>query len=84
MAAAEEPHAFHTVEDVAQALHISTKTVRRRIKEGAIRKVPLGGRLVRISSGELRRLATAAPSGPPDQDCHSINALENIMTRVVK
>jgi excisionase family DNA binding protein len=55
VAAAEAP-VFHTVEAVAKALHTSTKTIRRRIKEGVIRKVPMGGRLVRISSEELRRL----------------------------
>jgi len=51
---------LHTVEEVAARLRVSTKTVRRRVKDGTIRTVPIGGRLVRISSEELRRLL----SGP--------------------
>jgi excisionase family DNA binding protein len=51
---------LHTVEEVAARLRVSTKTIRRRIKDGTIRTVPIGGRLVRISSDELRRLL----SGP--------------------
>jgi len=51
---------LHTVEEVAARLRVSAKTVRRRIKDGTIRSVPIGGRLVRISPDELRRL----PSGP--------------------
>lgn len=51
---------LYTVEEVAARLRMSTKTVRRRIKDGTIRTVPMGGRLVRISSDELRRLL----SGP--------------------
>ena len=49
---------LHTVEEVAARLRVSTKTVRRRIKDGAIRTLPVGGRLVRISSNELRRLVS--------------------------
>jgi excisionase family DNA binding protein len=51
---------LHTVAEVAARLKVSTKTVRRRIKDGTIRTVPIGGRLLRISSDELRRLI----SGP--------------------
>jgi excisionase family DNA binding protein len=51
---------LHTIEEVAKELRVSTKTVRRRIRDGIIRTVPIGGRLVRISSDELRRLL----SGP--------------------
>ena len=56
----DEPPTFHTVEEVARMLGVSTKTVNRRIRDGLIRKVPMGGRLVRISSAELQRLASAA------------------------
>ena len=49
---------LHTVEEVAARLRVSTKTVRRRIKDGTIRTLPVGGRLVRISSNELRRLVS--------------------------
>ena len=59
--AAEGPPVFHTVAVVARTLGISTRTVGRRIREGVIRKVPMGGRLVRISSAELQRLAADAP-----------------------
>jgi excisionase family DNA binding protein len=55
---------FHTVEEVARVLRVSTKTVDRRIKAGGIIKVPMGGRLVRISSAELQRLAANAPLKP--------------------
>jgi len=50
--------ALHTVEDLAAWLRVSTKTIRRRIKDGTIRTVPIGGRLLRISSDELLRLVT--------------------------
>ncbi len=62
---AEDPAAgpvvFHTVGEVARTLGVSPKTVGRRIRDGFIRKVAMGGRLVRISSTELRRLAADAP-----------------------
>jgi excisionase family DNA binding protein len=45
-----------TIGEVAAALRTSEKTVRRRIKDGTIRKVAMGGRLVRVTSGELARL----------------------------
>jgi excisionase family DNA binding protein len=61
---AAPPIVFHTVEEVALTLDVSSKTIARRIREGVIRKVPLGGRLVRISSAELQRLAAAAPLRP--------------------
>lgn len=48
-----------TLDEVAAALGMSRKSVQRRIKAGVIRTVPLGGRLVRISSDELRRLTTS-------------------------
>jgi excisionase family DNA binding protein len=56
-AAAAGPPVFHTVGQVARALGVSPKTVQRRIRDGVIRKVAMGGRLVRIPSSELRRLA---------------------------
>jgi excisionase family DNA binding protein len=64
-AAAETPPVFHTVEAVARALGVSPKTIHRRIRDGVIRKVAMGGRLVRISSAELRRLAADAPFRTP-------------------
>jgi excisionase family DNA binding protein len=54
-----------TIAEVAAALRMSQKSVRRRIKAGVIRTVPIGGRLVRISSDELRRLAAGAPLVTP-------------------
>jgi excisionase family DNA binding protein len=48
-----------TVAEFAAALRMSEKSIRRRIKDGVIRKAPTGGRLVRISSDELRRLLEA-------------------------
>jgi excisionase family DNA binding protein len=46
-----------TIGEVATALRVSQKTVQRRIKDGTIRKVAMGGRSVRIPSDELRRLS---------------------------
>jgi len=46
-----------TIGEVAAALRVSRKTVQRRIRDGTIRTVAMGGRLVRISSDELLRLS---------------------------
>jgi len=50
-----------TLGQVAARLRMSEKSVRRRIKSGAIRTAPTGGRLVRISSDELLRLTASGP-----------------------
>lgn len=50
-----------TIGEVAVRLRMSKKSVQRRIKSGVIRTAPTGGRLVRISSDELLRLATGPP-----------------------
>jgi len=61
-----------TIVQVAKLLQMNPKSVQRRIKAGVIRKVPFGGRLVRISSDELRRLTSgglvldAAKNDDPD------------------
>ena len=54
----DEPTApsLFTIGEVAAWLRVDERTVRRRIKDGSIRKVPLGGRAVRISSEEMARL----------------------------
>ena len=65
---APEPHpqpVLLTVPEVAAWLRTSEKTVRRRIKSGLIRVAPTGGRLVRISSDELRRLTAGNPPEAP-------------------
>ncbi len=46
-----------TIAEVARHYRISERTVRRRIKDGTIRKALSQGRLVRISGEELRRLS---------------------------
>ena len=48
---------FLTIAEVARHLRTSERTIRRRIKDGTIRKVSISGRLVRISIDELNRLA---------------------------
>jgi excisionase family DNA binding protein len=54
-----------TIGEVAARLRMSEKSVRRRIKDGVILVAPTGGRLVRISSDEVRRLTTGgAPEEP--------------------
>jgi excisionase family DNA binding protein len=58
MSEAERPRpVFYTVAEVSSQCKVSERTVRRWIKAGTLSKVPLPGRLVRISSDELRRLA---------------------------
>jgi excisionase family DNA binding protein len=57
-----------TIGEVAAQLRMSEKTVRRRIKDGTIRKVQLGGRVVRIASDELIRLAAGDPPTAPGND----------------
>jgi excisionase family DNA binding protein len=54
-----------TIGEVAAALRMSEKSIRRRIRDGVIRTAPTGGRLVRISSGELHRLAAGEPPEAP-------------------
>ena len=49
--------AFLTIAEVARLLRMSERTVRRRIKDGTLRKASVQGRLVRISLDELRRLS---------------------------
>jgi excisionase family DNA binding protein len=54
-----------TIGEVAVRLRMSEKSVRRRIKDGVICVAPTGGRLVRISSDEVRRLTAGGPSLEP-------------------
>jgi excisionase family DNA binding protein len=64
IAEASDPHpnpALLTIGEVAARLRISTKSVRRRIKIGLIRKALLGGRMVRISPDEVLRLTAGTP-----------------------
>lgn len=51
-----------TIAEVARFCRMSERTVRRRIKDGTIRKALAQGRLVRISAEELRRLSTSSQS----------------------
>ncbi len=51
-----EHRGFITVEQMAAYLGVSTKTIRRRLAEGTIKKAPLGRRLIRIPASELDRL----------------------------
>jgi excisionase family DNA binding protein len=57
-----------TIGEVAAQLRMSEKSVRRRIKDGTIRKVQLGERVVRIASDELIRLAAGDPLTAPGND----------------
>ena len=56
-----------TIAEVAAALRMSEKSVQRPIKAGVIRTALTGGRLVRISSDELRRLAAGEPLEAPSK-----------------
>ena len=53
---------FFTIGEVATWLRVDERTIRRRIKDGSIQKVPLGGRAVRISLEEMTRLSGGAAS----------------------
>jgi hypothetical protein len=55
-------------QEVAAQLRISTKSVRRRIKTGLIRKASLGGRMVRISPEEVQRLIAGTPLEEVSED----------------
>ena len=57
-----------TIAEVAAALRMSEKSVRRRIKNGLIRKASLGGRMVRISPDELQRLIAGTPLEEASED----------------
>lgn len=48
---------FLRIAEVAAWLGVHERTVRRRIKDGSIRKAPLGGGAVRISMAEMARLS---------------------------
>jgi excisionase family DNA binding protein len=60
--------ALLTIDEVATRLNISTRSVRRRIKTGLIRKASLGGRMVRISFDEVQRLAAGTPLEEASED----------------
>jgi excisionase family DNA binding protein len=53
---------FLTIYEMAALLGTSTKTIRRRIADGSIRRAPLGGRSVRIPVTELDRLSGMTPA----------------------
>jgi excisionase family DNA binding protein len=61
-----------TLDEVAAALGMSKKSVQRRIKSGLIRKAPIGGRLVRISADELRRLTASSLVSDKSEDTDPI------------
>jgi excisionase family DNA binding protein len=60
--------ALLTIDEVAIRLNISTKSVRRRIKAGLIRKASLGGRTVRIPPDEVQRLIAGTPLEEASED----------------
>jgi excisionase family DNA binding protein len=60
--------ALLTIDEVAIRLNISTKSVRRRIKTGLIRKAVLGGRTVRIPPDEVQRLSAGTPLDEASED----------------
>lgn len=45
-----------TLHEVAELLGMSTRTIRRRVASGLIRKAELGGRMVRIPHTEVLRV----------------------------
>ena len=47
---------FLSIDEAAALLGVSARTVRRRLKDGSLRKAALGGRAVRIPARELDRL----------------------------
>ena len=47
---------FLTIDELAECLGVSTRTIRRRLADGSLRKAPLGGRSIRIPLRELHRL----------------------------
>lgn len=49
------PNRLMTIQEVADALHVNVKTVRRRIDAGLLQIVRLG-RVIRIHPSEVKRL----------------------------
>jgi excisionase family DNA binding protein len=49
-----------TVQQAADALGVSSKTIRRRIQEGGITAYRLGPRLIRIKAADLEQPASLA------------------------
>ena len=62
------PTRFLTIAEVAALLGVSTKTVRRRLRDGSLRKAPLGGRAVRIPASELDRMEGITPEQQAHED----------------
>lgn len=61
-------NSYLTIDEFAALLGISSRTVRRRLKNRSLRKVALGGRVVRIPASELDRLEGIAPQEQPNLD----------------
>jgi excisionase family DNA binding protein len=53
---------FLTVDEMAAYLGVCPKTIRRRLRDGSIRKAALGGRLIRIPASELDRITGFEPA----------------------
>lgn len=51
-------NAWGTLDQAAEAMGVSTKTIRRRIEDGSIRGVKFGPRLVRVWLPSLEQAAT--------------------------
>jgi excisionase family DNA binding protein len=49
----------YTATEVAKLLGLSAETIRRRIRAGQIKTMPLRGGVVRISATEIERLSNA-------------------------
>lgn len=55
------PNRLMTVQEVAAALHVNVKTVRRRIDTGLLQVIRMG-RVIRIHPNEVKRLVSEGVS----------------------
>lgn len=68
---ASHPYPFVTVEELADCLCVSTKTIYRHIDKGALTVVRVGGTIIRIPIQEARRYAGSPPSnGDSEEHAH--------------
>lgn len=65
---ASHPYPFVTVEELADCLTVTTKTIYRHIDKGALHVVRIGGTTIRIPIHEARRYAGSPPPNGDTND----------------
>ena len=68
---------FLTIDEAAALMGVSTRTIRRRLKDGSLRKALLGGRAVRIPASELNRLCGILPQEETESETHIVATVKS-------